>query len=135
VGSWGLAMPVPDGNGREGRSLLSLRRVVAAKWNVKQEAVTRFRELSDTIWHAFPSEEALVPPYGGTFKAAPYECGFFTLILHAKIPTILRPYSCPNYLTKFFPCQRLSLKNNIEKITLPPGVDLRLGVIHLGSLA
>ena len=44
-------MPVPDGNGRNGRSLLSLHRVVAATSKCKEGAVSRFRKLSHTIWH------------------------------------------------------------------------------------
>ena len=61
-------MPVPDGDGREGHLLLSLRRVVVVTPNVNGEALTRFRKLSDTIWHASPLGGGPCPSYGGNIQ-------------------------------------------------------------------
>ena len=47
----GLATPVPDGNGRIGRSLLSFPSSCCRNAERKEEAVSRFRRLSHTIWH------------------------------------------------------------------------------------
>ena len=47
----GLATPVPDGNGRIGRSLLSFPSSCCRNTERKEEAVSRFRRLSHTIWH------------------------------------------------------------------------------------
>ena len=44
-------MPVPYGYGQVGRPLLSLHRVVSRNIKSKEEAVSRFRKLSHTIWH------------------------------------------------------------------------------------
>jgi hypothetical protein len=69
VWSWGLAMPVPDGNGRKGRSLISLRRVVAETLNVKEEETSRFHKLSKSA----KLVQQLSPPMGAHPK--PYPMG------------------------------------------------------------
>ena len=51
VGSWGLAMPVPDGNGQVRPLTAILTRSCCGNVERKEEAVSRFRRLSHTLWH------------------------------------------------------------------------------------
>jgi len=44
-------MPVPDGMADKADHCYPLRRVVAATSDAKEEAVSRFRRLSHTLWH------------------------------------------------------------------------------------